>query len=308
MSNIGPLVSIGLPVYNGEKYVGDAIECVLARTLIDWELIVSDNASSDNTVAICRSYAEKDGRIRVVRNERNLGVTPNYNRVFELARGRYFKWIAHDDLFDRTFIQACVDELERDGDAVLAFPTLVHVDADGHLLRGQQLQLTLASQSPAERVKRLIDLEIASTDIFWSQFGVLRRSAVRDTQVMGPYSGSDQVFLLELALRGTFKEVGGSTFRRREHPGASTLRGEWTAKERALFAFADDRRRLVFPYSRLLQEHLLAIWRAPVGVVGKIRCSASVCRRFAHHWKDFVIEISNNAANVTLGRAFERSL
>jgi glycosyltransferase involved in cell wall biosynthesis len=298
MSIDHPLVSIGLPVYNGEKYVAEAIACVLAQTFTNWELIISDNASSDGTVAVCRAYAAKDDRIRVVNNERNLGVTANYNRVFELATGKYFKWIAHDDLFDSTFVQSCVDELERDPDAVMAFPTLVHIDADGRVLRRQDTRLAVDSDSAAARVKRLIDLEIAGTDIYWSQFGVLRRSAVAATHVMGPYSASDQVLLLELALRGKLKEARGATFQRREHPGASTLRGGWTARERALFAYADDRRRFVFPYCRLLQEHIRAVWRAPVSVVVKIWCSVSVCRRFLHHWKDFVLEISSNAASM----------
>src|SRR4051812_29250250 len=94
-----PLVSIGLPVYNGENYVADAINCVLSQTFSDWELIISDNASTDRTLDICREFARKDAKIRIYQYERNMGVSPNHNRVFELSRGAFFKWIAHDDLF-----------------------------------------------------------------------------------------------------------------------------------------------------------------------------------------------------------------
>ena len=98
MRNLPPLVSIGLPVYNGENFVADAIRCVLSQTFTDWELIISDNASSDRTLSICQEFAAKDSRIRIYQNKRNMGFAPNYNHVFHVSRGRYFKWIAHDDL------------------------------------------------------------------------------------------------------------------------------------------------------------------------------------------------------------------
>ena len=77
-----PLVSIGLPVYNGENFVAEAIQCVLSQTFSDWELIISDNASTDRTVHICREFAAKDARIRVHQNKQNMGVCPNFNQVF----------------------------------------------------------------------------------------------------------------------------------------------------------------------------------------------------------------------------------
>ena len=85
-------VSIGLPVYNGEKYLEQALISILSQTYTDFELIISDNASTDRTQAICREYAAKDPRIRYYCNEENLGAAPNHNRVFELASGEYFKW------------------------------------------------------------------------------------------------------------------------------------------------------------------------------------------------------------------------
>src|SRR2546426_7984873 len=99
MKNQSPLVSIGLPVYNAENFVAEAIQCVLSQTYSDWELVISDNASTDRTVSICREFTDRDGRIRLYQNKRNLGISLNFNHAFQRSRGRYFAWLAHDDFF-----------------------------------------------------------------------------------------------------------------------------------------------------------------------------------------------------------------
>src|SRR5690349_812781 len=92
-----PQVSIGLPVYNGEKYLLNAIGSLLKQDFEDFELVISDNASTDKTEAMCHEFAAKDKRIRYHRNETNIGATGNYNRVFRLSNGEFFRWASHDD-------------------------------------------------------------------------------------------------------------------------------------------------------------------------------------------------------------------
>src|SRR5690242_6344650 len=104
MGTTSPKVSIGLPVYNGERFLAEAIDSVLAQTFTDFELIISDNASTDRTPEICKAYAEKDSRIRYYRNEENQGASWNFNRVFELSRGMCFQWLAHDDYIAPGFL------------------------------------------------------------------------------------------------------------------------------------------------------------------------------------------------------------
>ena len=118
-----PRVSIGMPVYNGADHVAKAIQAILSQTFEDFELVISDNASSDGTDQICRRYAALDPRIRYCRNDHNLGAAANYNRVFELARAEYFKWAAHDDLYAPEYLERCVAELDSSaagGRAVLS--------------------------------------------------------------------------------------------------------------------------------------------------------------------------------------------
>jgi glycosyltransferase involved in cell wall biosynthesis len=94
-----PRVSIGLPVYNGQNYLRCALDSILQQDYTDFELIISDTASADASPGICQELARKDGRVRYYRNETNIGARGNYNRVFELARGEFFKWASHDDEF-----------------------------------------------------------------------------------------------------------------------------------------------------------------------------------------------------------------
>jgi glycosyltransferase involved in cell wall biosynthesis len=116
-----PRVSIGLPVYNGENYLAETLDSILAQTFTDFEVIISDNASTDRTETICRQYAAQDRRIRYLRNTSNLGAAKNYNRVFELSQGEYFKWNGHDDPLAPVFLERCVAVLDRHPGVVLCF-------------------------------------------------------------------------------------------------------------------------------------------------------------------------------------------
>src|SRR5919112_5909956 len=102
-----PRVTIGLPVYNGERFLEQALDGLLAQTFTDFELIISDNASTDRTPEICQAYAARDSRIRYVRQPENIGAGPNHNILVPMARGEYFKWASHDDLYDPDLVAKC---------------------------------------------------------------------------------------------------------------------------------------------------------------------------------------------------------
>src|SRR5262245_44673342 len=110
-------VAIGMPVWNGEKCVAEAIESIRAHTFGDFQLLVSDNASTDATEEICRGYAARDGRIRYIRQDRNIGAAPNHNYVFRHSTGEYFKFAAHDDVLAPRFIEECIAVLDADSGA-----------------------------------------------------------------------------------------------------------------------------------------------------------------------------------------------
>jgi glycosyltransferase involved in cell wall biosynthesis len=144
-----PRVSIGLPVYNGERHLPAALDSLLAQTYRDFELIISDNALTDRTEEICRGYAARDSRIRYHRSPVNRGMIWNHDRVFHLARGEYFKWVGHDDLYDPDMLRHCVEALDRDPGAVLAMVGKVDIDAEGRVFRKPLYLLDTAAQGRA---------------------------------------------------------------------------------------------------------------------------------------------------------------
>lgn len=285
-----PLVSIGLPVYNGENFVAEAIQCVLDQTFSDWELVICDNSSTDRTVSICRQFADRDGRIRVYQNARNMGVSFNFNEVFRRSRGQYFKWIAHDDLFAPRFIESCIPELEKDKGVVLACPKICYVDAGGRLRRRQARELSVLGPTAEFRAKRLMALAAQGMDFIWLAYGLIRRDVLEQSGALGLYAGDDQVLLFKIALRGCIKQIEEEMFFRREHDDASTCKRGWTIRERAQFTYADDNRKLILPWCRMLEEHLICVLNSPIPFWGKLRCTTAVLRRFLAAWKFFVEE------------------
>ncbi len=128
-----PLVSIGLPVYNGAPLLTDAIRSFLDQTYSNFELILSDNASTDETAEICRGYAAKDARVRYYRNAVNLGSAANHTRTVELATGNLFKWAGSDDLYASTYLERCVEFMQAVPQAILVYPKTLIIDDDGNL-------------------------------------------------------------------------------------------------------------------------------------------------------------------------------
>jgi glycosyltransferase involved in cell wall biosynthesis len=214
-----PSVSLALPVYNGEKFIVDAIRSILAQDHKNFELIITDNASTDGTEKICRDFAASDQRVRYVRNERNLGAGPNYNLGFELSRGKYFKWCACDDRISEDFVSASVASLEQNQDAVLAYGTTQTIDQNGRLvpLVGKMLGPQLADDRPMRRFKKFLNDRNTNFEIF----GLHRSAALKNTTMHRSYYGSDKTLMAELTLLGRFIFVPGILFYNREHPDRS---------------------------------------------------------------------------------------
>jgi glycosyltransferase involved in cell wall biosynthesis len=126
-------VSIGMPVYNGEEFIREALNSIVSQTYQNFELIISDNASADGTEKICLEYAQKDSRIRYVRQLDNRGPAANFQYVLNEAKGEYFMWAAHDDLWGADFVSAGVEALALDQDAVAAFGRVEYVNQENEI-------------------------------------------------------------------------------------------------------------------------------------------------------------------------------
>lgn len=262
-----PRVTIGLPVYNGQNYLAETMESLLAQTCTDFELVISDNASTDRTETICREYAVRDERIRYYRQEENVGASANYNRVFELARGVYFKWAAHDDLLAPTYLERCVAVLDADPDVVLAYTQAKAIDDQGQVVKVYPGKHHFSAAAPRERFYEFV----LDPHPVVAVFGLMRRDVLGRTRLIGKYAGSDRPLLSELSLLGKFYEVPEHLFFYRFHEEQS-----WGGNKspQAQQAWYDPRRadKITFPQWRLLREHVRSIERSPVGLADRASC------------------------------------
>lgn len=289
-----PKVSVGLPVYNGENYLEEAIASILAQTLQDFELIISDNASNDRTAAICHTFAQKDPRIRYHRNPENIGGAPNFNRVVDLAQGQYFKWAAHDDRLAPTFLEHCVAALDANPDAVLAHSWTQIIDHQGHWLRNYRYdgKLDATASQPVQRFRG----QIHPLHQCYQLFGVMRTTILRQTPLHGSYSHGDGVLLARLALLGPFCEIPEYLFFARTHPEQSMYRFLWTRKRPDYYGFTvwcDPTKvnRLLMPRWTILLEYQRAIAEVPLPPDDQRACYHETLKWAKNHWKGLLHDL-----------------
>ena len=265
-----PLVSVGVPVYNGELTIARALDSLLAQDLDDIEIIVSDNASDDATPEICAEYAARDPRIRLVRNPRNLGLAGNFNRTFELARGTYFKWATHDDWHAPESLRLTAKALDENPTASLCATGVSLVDEHGIEFDRWVPPVDLEEPAPHVRMGRLL----RSLGETHPMYGLLRSSALRRTRLMQSYVGSDRTLLAELSLLGPFVEVADVMH---FYTVSATARRDYRP---SLTYDPANAARLPLRTWRLIYEHLGVVWRADVSAGQKMLLVGSVLRRF----------------------------
>lgn len=277
-----PRVAIGLPVFNGENYIEDAIESVLAQDFEDFELVIADNGSTDGTEEMARAAVAADERVRYDRSPVNRGATWNYNRLVASTDAEFFKWSAHDDMLAPRFLSACVAELDRSPNAVLAYPRTVLIDADGDVQDDDFVDgLDLRDADPLIRFRRYM-VHIGEQH---AVFGLIRRSALLETGLIANCWGGDQVVLAELLVKGTFNEVPERLFLRRYHPETSMVANR-TPAEVATWYDPTRRSRRALPRTRLTVELAKAAGRAAAPSSTRVKLRVAVLRYWVpHYWR-----------------------
>lgn len=221
-----------MPVYNGEKFIKSAIDSIINQTFSNFELIISDNASTDLTSEICLEYARRDPRIRYYKNEKNIGAPNNYNRVFHLSTGEYFKWAAYDDVLAPEFLGKCVTVLDEDSSIVGCHCKTGRIDQNGNFLGyyNKGLLGNIDSPKPHQRFRDLIGLYYTTTPFH----GVYRRSQFAKSQLHGSYIGADRNLVAELSLMGRIHQIPETLFFWREHPNSYTSMYYGTDRENTI--------------------------------------------------------------------------
>jgi glycosyltransferase involved in cell wall biosynthesis len=274
-------VSIALPVYNGENYLSETLQTILAQTFEDFELIITDNASTDATEAICRELAATDRRVRYERLPENIGAAPNFNYAFTLARGEYFKWAAHDDRMHPDFLARCVAELDRDPSCVLAYPRAHIIDEHGEPAERLDYRMPTDSDDPAVRFTSLLRGHKC-----FEIFGLIRHSALAESSLIGEYSHGDGILLGRLALLGRFHEVPEYLFFPRRHPeqsmqmlNESAGAGKADYRKYAVWFNPGLAGKMLFPFWRIHWESFASIVRGPISIRQQLACLGPLLKR-----------------------------
>lgn len=276
----GPLVTVGMPVYNCERHLSQAIDSVLAQSLTDFELIVSDNASTDATASIVQRYMQRDSRIRYQRFDENQGAPANWNAVALAARGRYLKWLAGTDEMAPNLLEECVRTLETRPDVVLVFGRTRWMDDQGRSLDVCDRDFAVLGDSPAERFgQQARDLSVNN------QFnaGVIRADALRKTRLLDTFPTADLVLMAELALHGNLVLLPQVLFRRRI--GAEFFTPDRTPLQTARFHNPHANRPVKFLSWRRQMARYAACWRAPLSLQDRWCALLTATRLLGVAWR-----------------------
>lgn len=268
-----PKVSIGIPVYNGGPFLPETLDCIAGQTWRDSEIVISDNASTDETPAICRAFADRDPRVRYHRSEANRGSAWNFNQVIRLSRGEYFKLANADDLCDPTLVAKCLAVLEADPAVVACFGRTTLIDGGGRRIRDYDDGLHLREPDPEARFMTVL----RRLGLVNMMQGVVRLAALRRTGLMGRYLGSDMVLVAELALHGEFHELEERLFRRRMHEEAFS--GLSSPDEQVAYMVPTQRGGSGLYYWRHYAGYCRAVVRSPLPPVRKAALLARIVRR-----------------------------
>ncbi|MBL6965300.1 MAG: glycosyltransferase family 2 protein [Anaerolineales bacterium] len=265
-------LTIGIPVFNGAQFITEALDSILAQTFDNFAVVISDNASTDETESICKAYAERDHRIRYFREAINRGAAWNYNRVFELAKTPYFKWAAHDDICAPTFFERCIETLDQNPQAALVYPRTTIIDKDSQFVRHYLDELDFFDYSLCKRYRSYMRLYRKPRSCN-PVFGLMRRDILAQTPLIGSFVASDMILLAELILRGHIIEIPEYLFLRRDHDNVS-IRAYPSYRDRIAWFDPNKKGRLQLSRWRWLYEYHQSLQHVSMSALERLCCHA----------------------------------
>jgi len=287
-----PIVSIGVPVFNGENYLRQALASIQSQSYENLEILISDNASIDATQTICQEYASRDSRIVYFRQLENIGSAGNFNFVFEKAHGKYFKWASHDDVFDPTYVERCVDVLEARPDIVWCHCDSDLIDEFGVSWKDrlpaddEEIEFDVTGQRRWKGLPR-VDFDspqphrrfagvLLGTRWCVDCYGLIRSDALCKTALLTSVYGSEKVLMGELALMGPTYQIPELLFKQRVHKEASSYQSDVQSQD--TFVHARNAKPFASTRLALIVAHQEAVRRSDVRGIERIRCYIVVGR------------------------------
>lgn len=279
------LVSIGIPVYNGAEWIENTLDSILNQTYSNIEIIISDNASTDNTEASCRDYAAKDNRVRYFRNDQNIGVSNNYNSVFNHSSGDFFKWSSASDIIKPDFIEKCLEKFNADPELVLVCPGTVLFNEETGSEEEYVENINLTSHSAVDRFINYVD-HIRLNNVM---NGLIKSAALKKTGLMKNFLGADINMIAELSLYGRFKLLPQYLFYRRMEQQTATF---YKPVEEVLKYFNPDNKNLMlFQYWINYLYYLKVVKKSLLKPSEKLLLKKFILKTMYYHksllWNDF---------------------
>jgi glycosyltransferase involved in cell wall biosynthesis len=325
ITNRYPKVSIGIPVFNGANYLSETIESLLAQSFENFELVISDNASTDGTEDICRHYVARDRRVRYERQQSNNGAPWNYNRAFELCQGTYFKWHSHDDLCAPNFLARCVEVLDLNPSIVCCQSRVGVIDAQGIAINthdcglsgaaevltvGENGRPELADSTAMRFAHQRFRCVLLGNNACFDIDGLIRSEALQRISLWRPYFGWEKVLISALVLRGRCAEIPEELFFFRVHDKACSARA--TFEEETAWSNPNQSKSTfnVMVRYHLLAGHFRNILEAPIGFWERIHCCWGIGNYLFqfHKWRSVVPQILKNKGIGGSTRAVLRKL
>ncbi len=281
-------VIVGLPIYNAQKFIAAAIEAHLAQTFGDFQLVISDNASSDATPDICASYASKDDRVTVLRAPENRGLLWNHRRVMEAIQSpkQYFRWAGGDDIPEPDLFQTMVNILDTRPDVEAVVPKTKNIDDQGNIIRTLENSLDLQSEDVYERARKVLLANYQHV----IAYGLLRASTILSLRTGPNYIGWDPVFIWELALRGKMVQTEDAALRRRFHKGS--ISRVKTSKELRKWVEPNHKAGVSFPHWKWAYEHFRAYLASPLTMRDRLKVGAFLGRATLWHRAELARDIT----------------
>jgi O-antigen biosynthesis protein len=275
-----PTVSIGLTVFNAEKYLKKTMESLLGQSFQDFELIISDNASIDKSSDICREYEEKDSRIRYVRNQINLGSVQNITNVFQLSSGKYFMWASDHDLWDSDALTSYIDAFSTNKSAVLIYSPSTIIDETDKVIRVDH-----AVQDKKGNRTYQTFLDTITGRIGPNAFCGLFKAEVLKQASLARCFGFDTILLAELSLKGNFVELGKSYFCLRQNRPVETLHDQVGRYINMLFEKKPNEYVISMPYEHMIYRYLCMIQNNNLSIDEQIILNQYVLHTFTKLWR-----------------------
>ena len=300
----GPKISVGLPVYNGERFLAEAIESILNQDFEDLELIISDNGSDDGTYDICRHYAKIDGRVKYYRYPKNLGSSKNGRRTLDASSGEYFMWAMDDDLREKTMITDCLSVLENDLSVVMCHTQVKGIDENGKFMGIVNDYVKVDQNTPRERFFSIL----WNLDVCTPIHGLIRTDALH--QMPWPSSrsrGTDRIMLSELALIGRFLQIPKPLFIYRFHSTRDISTLEKNNSFYQAFNPENELEGITLPFCEFAFETLNVVKYASLDENDKAELIGEVLRCFRTRWGKQVAYETNRAIELIRRGKFRKS-